>query len=249
MMLTVDIGNTCVKWAVWHDARIVQTGSGEYSKQEPENVFAMWNDLQPEKRVMVACVAGEPVELALSNWMQQHWSITPEFLRSTAKQGGVTNAYADPSQYGVDRWAALLGARSRYHDPVCIIDAGTAITVDLLDAGGVHRGGRILPGLQMMREALLEGAAGIHQTEGEATAFADNTADAVSSGTLHMLQAALIEICSSAGQCLGSHMKIIITGGMSEQIMSLPGMPEMLHEPDLVMKGLFAAAEIPLAGD
>ena len=248
-MLTVDIGNTYIKWAVWNDARIVQTGACEYSKQDPENVFALWNDMQPEKRVMVACVAGEPVEQALNNWMQLHWSIVPEFLRSTAKLGGVTNAYADPSQYGVDRWAALLGAHSLYDDPVCIIDAGTAVTVDLLDAEGGHQGGRILPGLQMMREALLKGTAGIYQTDGEPAAFANNTADAVSSGTLRMLQAALIEICSSAGQCLGNNMIIIITGGMSEQIMSLPGMPGMLHEPDLVMKGLYVAAEIPLAGN
>lgn len=248
-MLTVDIGNTNIKWAVWNDARIIQTGCREYSKQDPEIVFAVWNDMQPESRVMVACVAGESVEQALDKWMQRHWSIVPEFLRSTAKQGGVICAYADPSQFGVDRWAALLGARSLYDDPVCIIDAGTAITVDLLDAGGVHRGGRILPGLRMMQQALLKGTAGIHQTEGEPAAFASNTADAVSSGTLHMLQAALIEICSSAGQCLGSNMKIIITGGMSEQIMSLPSMPEMLHEPDLVMKGLYVAAESMLAVD
>ncbi len=248
-MLTIDIGNTSIKWAVWNEAHIVQTGSREYSKQRPDAVFAMWNDMQPEKRVMVSCVAGRPVEQALRDWMRLHWSIVPEFLRSTAKRGDVINAYTDPSQYGVDRWAALLGAHMHYDDPVCIIDAGTAITVDLLDAAGVHHGGRILPGLQMMRDALLKGTAGIHQADGEPSAFANNTADAVSSGTLHMLQAALIEICSSAGQYLGNNMKIIITGGMSEQIMSLPGMPGMLHEPDLVMKGLYAAAEIPLAGN
>jgi len=247
-MLTVDIGNTHIKWALWNDAHITRTGCSGYSEREPETVFALWDDMPPEKRVIVACVAAESVEQALENWMQLHWSIVPEFLRSTAKLNGVINAYADPSQYGVDRWAALLGAHSLYDDPVCIIDVGTAITVDLLDAEGRHQGGRILPGLQMMRDALLKGTAGIHQVDGKLTAFANNTADAVSSGTLHMLQAALIEICSSAGQCLGNNMKIIITGGMSEQIMSLPGMPEMLHEPELVLKGLHVAAQSRDAG-
>ena len=247
-MLTVDIGNSHIKWALWDDARITRTGSSSYSEQEPEAVFATWSELRPEKRVIVACVAGETVEQALNNWMLLHWSIVPEFLRSTAKLNGVVNAYADPLQYGVDRWAALLGAHSLYDDPVCIIDAGTAITVDLLDAEGRHQGGRILPGLQMMRDALLKGTAGIHQADGKLTAFANNTADAVSSGTLYMLQAALIEICSSAGQYLGNNMKIIITGGMSEQIMSLPGIPEMLHEPELVLKGLYVAAQSRDAG-
>lgn len=248
-MLTIDIGNTHIKWAVWKDAGIIQTGSFGYSKQEPEYMFSVWNGIQPEKRVIVACVAGESVEHALKEWMQAHWSVKPEFLRTTAKLNDITNAYTDPSQYGVDRWAALHGAHSLYDGPVCIIDAGTAITVDLIEADGMHKGGRILPGLRMMHEALLKDTAGINQTDGKLTAFANNTADAVSSGTLHMLQAALIEICESAGQYLGSKMKIIITGGMSEQILSLHGLPQMLHEPNLVLIGLHTVAESQVAGN
>lgn len=242
-MLTIDIGNTHIKWALWSDRCIIQTGSSDYSKQEPERAFDIWNEIEAVEGVMVACVAGDSVEQALNSWMQAHWSVKPVFLRSTAKLNGVTNAYADPAQYGADRWAALLAAHSLYDVPVCIIDAGTAVTVDLMDATGRHLGGRILPGLKMMHEALLRGTAGIRQIDGDVTAFASNTADAVSSGTLHMLSAGLIEACASAGQRLGSNMKIIITGGMSERIMSLPGMPVMLHEPDLVLKGLEVAAE------
>ena len=247
-MLTIDIGNTHVKWAVWKDRHIIQSGIFDYSKQEPESAFIAWVDLQAEKRVVVACVAGENVEKALKRWMLTHWSVEPEFLRTTKQFDGVTNAYSDPSGHGVDRWAALLGARSLYTDPVCIIDAGTAITVDLMDEEGNHLGGRILPGLRMMSDALLEGADGIRQTEGAVVAFAKNTADAVSSGTLHMLQAGLVEICATARQHLGSDMRIIITGGMSDQIMSFPGLPVMLHEPDLVLTGLRVAAETRPAG-
>ncbi len=248
-MLTIDIGNTHIKWAVWQDDRIMQAGSSACSKQQPEQAFAVWKDMPPEKRVIVVCVAGEAVENALKEWMRTHWSIQLELLRSKAEQNGVSNAYADPEQYGADRWAALLGAHSRYEDPVCIIDAGTAITVDLLDADGRHHGGRILPGLRMMRDALQQGTAGVRRTDGNPVLFANNTADAVSSGTLHMLQAALLEIGESARQCLGSRMKIIITGGMSAQIMTLPELPEMLHEPDLVLIGLHAAAESRPAGN
>jgi type III pantothenate kinase len=247
-MLTADIGNTRIKWAVWHDRRIIRSGCCAYSKQEPARAFAAWHDMQPEKNVMVACVAGAEVEQALIQWMHSHWSVEPGFLRSTAQLLGVTNAYIDPSQYGADRWAALIAAHQLYRDPVCIIDAGTAVTVDLMDTKGRHKGGRILPGLQMMRESLLKHTEGIRQTDGRLTDFADNTADAVSSGTLHMLMAAVIEIRDAAVRCLGNDMKIIITGGMSEQIMSLPGMPEMLHEPDLVLKGLYAVAQTGDAG-
>jgi type III pantothenate kinase len=247
-MLTIDIGNSHIKWAIWNDDRIIQAGHTAYSKQEPGAAFAAWQDMAPEKDVMVACVAGDRVEHALAHWLQLHWSVEPVFLRSSARLLGVTNAYADPARYGVDRWAALIAAHSLYPGPVCIIDAGTAITVDLMDAEGRHLGGRILPGLVMMREALLRGTEGIQQTDGNITDFADNTADAVSSGTLHMLMAAVKEIVNSAQRRLGSDMKIIITGGMSEQIMSLPAMPAMLHEPDLVLKGLYTVAHTGDAG-
>ena len=241
-MLTIDVGNTRIKWALWQDGRIAESGSCGYSKRDPRAAFAALQSVDPPARVVVACVGGRAIETALEDWMQAHWSLRPEFLRSTAHLDGVTNAYSDPAQLGVDRWAAMLGARSRYRGPLCIIDAGTAVTVDLLDAGGQHLGGRILPGLRLMREALVEGAAGIDEADGIAVEFASNTADAVSSGTLHMLQAALQEVCRAAGRRLGSEMKIIITGGLSAQIMTLPDMPFMLQAPDLVQAGLYAAA-------
>ena len=248
-MLTIDIGNSNIKWAVWEEQRIIQAGSSAYSKQQANNTFSCLDDLQVDEQVIVACVAGEAVEDALTSWMQRNWSVTPMFLRTMSTLGDVTNAYDVPSQHGVDRWAALLGAHVLYRQPVCIIDAGTAVTVDLMDAEGRHMGGLILPGLEMMRGALLQGTTGIQQTEGDITTFANNTADAVSSGTLHMLRAAILDICSSAAQVLGNEMKIIITGGMSEQILSLPGMPQMQHEPELVLHGLRVAAEHTAAED
>jgi type III pantothenate kinase len=248
-MLTIDIGNTRIKWAVWLNQCIIQAGSSAYLKQQAENAFACWAGLKVDEQVIVACVAGDAVENALTTWMQHNWSVTPIFLRTTTRLGDVTNAYQDPSQHGVDRWAALLGAHALYHQPVCIIDAGTAVTVDLMNAEGRHLGGLILPGLEMMRGALLQGTAGIHQTDGDITVFANNTADAVSSGTLHMLRAAIMDICSSAAKTLGNKMRIIITGGMSEQILSLPGIPQMQHEPELVLHGLRVAAEYRAAED
>jgi len=163
-------------------------------------------------------------------------------MRTTASCCGVVNAYADPSQYGVDRWAALIGSRSLVHDPVCIIDCGTAVTVDLMDAAGRHLGGRIMPGLEMMQQALLQRTAGIHRIAGKVEDFACNTADAVSSGTLHMLHAGLIEAITAARRRLGDSMKTLITGGAAQLLVSLEGMPLMRFEPHLVLKGIHTMA-------
>ncbi|MFO5197633.1 type III pantothenate kinase, partial [Salmonella enterica subsp. enterica serovar Typhimurium] len=62
---------------------------------------------------------------------------TPEFIASCADQCGVRSGYDDPAQLGVDRWAALIGAR-RLCDGAClVVNAGTALTVDALSDEGL----------------------------------------------------------------------------------------------------------------
>ena len=65
------------------------------------------------------------------------------------------NAYAEPARLGIDRWAAIIAAYHRFPEGACVVDCGTACTFDLVDAGGRHRGGYILPGLSAMEGAVL----------------------------------------------------------------------------------------------
>jgi len=243
-MLTIDIGNSAIKWGIWQEGQLLLAETAEYDRDDiGKSLDDVFFGAPRQGKVWAACVAGAEIEQALSDWMQQQWAVDTVFLHTVAEQCGVKNMYPDPSQHGVDRWAALLGAKKLYQVPVCIIDAGTAVTVDLMDEEGVHRGGRIMPGLDMMRTALLEHAEGINEIDGECPGFAINTADAVSSGTLHMLIAGLVEVCESARQRLGDNMKIIITGGMSEQMLPLLELPEIQLEPHLILHGLYYASE------
>ena len=65
---------------------------------------------------------------------------------SVAKALGVTNGYQQPERLGDDRWMTLLAAREMLPGDCVLIDAGSAITLDLLRADGQHLGGAILPG-------------------------------------------------------------------------------------------------------
>ncbi|MDP1069535.1 type III pantothenate kinase, partial [Klebsiella pneumoniae] len=56
---------------------------------------------------------------------------------------------------GVDRWLAMLAAWQRVGQSCWVVDCGSAITLDLLDAEGRHQGGYILPGLRLMQQSLL----------------------------------------------------------------------------------------------
>jgi type III pantothenate kinase len=243
-MLTIDIGNSAIKWGIWQDGQLVLAETAVYDRTNlGKSLDDVFFGAPRQVEVWVACVAGAEIEQVLSDWMKQQWAVETVYLHTVTEQCGVKNMYPDPSQHGVDRWAALLGARQLYQVPVCIIDVGTAVTVDLMDEEGIHRGGRIMPGLDMMRTSLLEHTEEINDIDGECPGFAINTADAVSSGTLHMLLAGLIEVCESARQRLGDDMEIIMTGGMAETMLPLLDLPDIHHEPHLILHGLFYASE------
>jgi type III pantothenate kinase len=243
-MLTIDIGNSSIKWAIWQDGQPILAETDTYHKESIQQTFdGIFSGAPQQDSVWVACVASKDIEKALTEWMHKQWSIEPVFLVSKSEFGGVLNAYPDPSELGADRWAALLGAKSLYKTPVCIVDIGTAVTVDLMDSDGIHRGGRIMPGIDMMRASLLHNTVGVNAIEGDCPGFAINTADAVSSGTMHMLSAGLIEVYNSAKDRLGDDMKIIITGGMAETVMPHLKKIEICHEQHIVLHGLFYASE------
>ena len=111
-------------------------------------------------------VAGEAARVRVEAQLAR-WRVTPEWLTASAAACGVTNRYARPAQLGADRWASLVAAwrRSTATDlfpPACVVvNAGTAVTIDALDADGVFRGGLILPGMRLMLQALAENTAGL----------------------------------------------------------------------------------------
>ena len=140
-------------------------------------------------RVVGVNVAGEAARVRLEAQLAR-WRIAPEWLTAGAAACGVQNRYARPAQLGADRWASLCAARRRsladdLFPPACVVvNAGTAVTVDALDADGVFRGGLILPGLRLMLRALAENTAALKVAPGEMRPFPDNTADALYSGAM-----------------------------------------------------------------
>ncbi|MDH4211439.1 MAG: type III pantothenate kinase [candidate division WOR-3 bacterium] len=67
---------------------------------------------------------------------------------------GITYAYRDPSTLGADRIAAVTGALARFRRDAIVVDAGTAITIDVVLSGGEYLGGVILPGMHMLSEIM-----------------------------------------------------------------------------------------------
>ena len=160
--LFIDLGNSRIKWMSEEQQN---PDAAEYADAElGAQLDRIWKKLPPPGQVWLASVATPGVQAAVREWVRQNWRIVPQNISVQPFACGVTCGYQDPAQLGVDRWMAILGAYRLNPGGVCVVDCGTATTLDAVDAGGVHLGGYILPGVEMMRKALLQGTAMIPET-------------------------------------------------------------------------------------
>lgn len=161
-MLAIDIGNSRIKWAKFNAADIQRYAVREYTE---ENFSAVLNEFElPNKAcvVVVSLVAGERLRGQLTEWLVAKGFDDIRFARTHNEQCGIVNSYATPENMGVDRWLAVIAAfeftRKKSSKAVCVIDCGTAITLDVVSAEGAHLGGLILPGYRTMLRSLVDGA-------------------------------------------------------------------------------------------
>lgn len=146
---------------------------------------------------------------------------------------------------GVDRWLAIQPAWSATRAAFCLVDAGTATTIDVVDDAGVHRGGWILPGAAAARDGLLARAPGLERPAvdvGESLEPAGETAPALERG-LRLQQVGAIERALRQARALPGcdAPALILTGGAAPPLQShLQG---ARVEPDLVLRGLAMAVE------
>lgn len=156
--------------------------------------------------------------------------------RSGTQLAGVRIAYAEPARLGVDRFLALLAAHARGNRPWLIAGVGTALTIDLLDAEGLHHGGRIGPSPQVMREALHQAAAQLPVQGGSYREFAADTADALASGCEGAALGLIERSLRQAEAMLGEVPALLLHGGGADAL--APQLPQALRAPSLVLEGL-----------
>jgi len=155
MKLLVDIGNSRIKWAFGIAGQFV--AQGEASGDIEASLGVMLESGHVPEEIRIANVAGADAGVRIAATLHKRFGIKPVFAGSAAVGAGIRNGYRDPGQLGVDRWLALCGAFCRYKAGICVVDAGTATTLDLVTIGGEHKGGLILPGIALMQQALFRG--------------------------------------------------------------------------------------------
>jgi type III pantothenate kinase len=213
--LAVDAGNSRVKWGLSERGKWLALGAATID-DFAETIGAAWRDLAVPDRIAVTNVAGPDVRVRLARLMG-HWAAVPTWLRATAAAGGVTNCYSQPEQLGADRWAALVAARARHAGASLVVLAGTATTIDQLDARGAFRGGMILPGTRIMKRALHRNTAELPLVEGEYREAPRSTADAIHTGCLTAQVAAIERVYRRLPQGAAC----FVSGGAAREMVAL----------------------------
>ena len=240
MNLLADIGNTRVKWACADNKTLFGHGAFAYTQDTLSELLRHnWRELARPEQVYFASVANAGVTERVYGFVRSAWKLEAQQAVTEKERAGLRNAYDDVAAMGVDRWLAMLSAWSRYKKPLCVIDSGTALTVDIILGDGQHAGGFILPGLSLTVAALAREAHGIHEHQERELQleFGRSTAACINSGFAFALTG-LVEYCfGKIREEQGVELLSIVTGGEAEQTLPLlPG--HHVHEPHLVLQGL-----------
>ena len=244
MKLLVDIGNCRMKWAVTHGGDDLDGDCGAIAlKRDFPPDLAQFSLLNRPESIWASCVAAPAASYALELYARRKWSLEPVFIRAQKRQAGIVNGYLSAETLGSDRWAALIAAATMFpRQPVIVVDAGTAVTVDLLDGDGLFRGGVIFPGVRSMGLALHRQTEnltldGTDDLAAEVDFAATDTRSAIAGGTLLAVAGGVDLAVAHQRQSLQAQCRIIATGGDAERIVPLlTAAVEIV--PQLVLRGL-----------
>lgn len=240
--LVIDIGNTLTKVAVFRQNELLQA---EYYPSANATVLLELIEKYKINRGIISSVKKET-----EDWrdvIKNHISLV-NFNRDMVID--IHNRYKTPETLGLDRLAAVIGAHKLYQgENNLVIDAGTCITYDWIDADGNYFGGSISPGLNMRYKALnyYTGALPLVKADDEfEESYGSDTTGAILSGVQNGIKYELTGFIQSYYDN-AREMNIILTGGDSIFFDTLLKnsifAPYVKNEPYLVLKGLNAVIQ------
>ena len=235
MYLLIDIGNTRIKWQQRDDKDILLTDS--ILVEEFMDI-----DFSSNKSIDKVIVSNVNHSIVLDKLKE----ILSKFKCPIIETKPISNEYLindyeDYKTLGIDRWLTALGAWKLYQRPLLVINAGTAITIDLVEldkeSKAHFKGGMILPGVAISL-AVLNNSTNLIDTEiGKSQYPSLNTKDAVTTGIMTSIQGAVNLVCRN----LPSSLPILLTGGDANLIFEQAEddwKSRIKLEGDLIFEGL-----------
>ncbi|HEX4585859.1 MAG TPA: type III pantothenate kinase [Burkholderiaceae bacterium] len=259
--LLLDAGNTALKWALTGPnepdalARGILGLGADFAGTLAGTLKASLLGLPPgvaaAPQAIGCSVASDAVTRAIAMAVGPLVSGGVRWLSSEPRfeHGGVAlvNGYRDPGQLGTDRWHAMIAARQSFpRQPLVVVCAGTATTVDSVDSAGRFLGGAIAPGTSLMADSLARGTARLPRSTGRPVAMPDNTDDAIATGVADALAGLVERRVRALARAAGSPPQLVLAGGRVGELASrlwLGGqVAGIMIEEHLVLRGLWLRA-------
>ncbi len=236
----VDISNSFIKFAIADEMQILGSAMRLPTRSLIEGAGRTIEEAAAGRHVVASSVV--PTATARLRELCQHTGSRLSLLDASSVAEALAINYPSPDTIGADRLANALGAIKRFGAPCVVVDFGTAVTFDIVNASREYIGGIIAPGLSAMLDYLNEKTAllpriEIHEPHGF---VGKSTEEAMCIGAVHGYRGMIRELLRGLRLELaprGGHLRVVATGGYADLIAShLEEISEVV--PMLTLEGL-----------
>lgn len=173
MLLAIDSGNTNVVFSVYDGDTVRGVWRCSNNPRRTADEYMVWlmqlMELEGVNRngvdgAIIASVVPEAL-FHLVSLCRRYFGCEPLVIGEEGVDIGIEVLTDRPEQVGADRLVNAVAAHDRYHQPLIVVDFGTATTFDVVDGGGNYCGGVIAPGINLSLEALYLAASKLPRVE------------------------------------------------------------------------------------
>lgn len=235
-VLLIDIGNTRIKWKL-AGSPVLCSGNVAHGTQASSDWIKKLSDFETTlpKEFEIVCVATVADVPEIYKACRQVWGGRLMWLEHPFPDHELfIHCYSRPERLGVDRWLSMIGARRCCKNNLIVVDAGTALKIDLFSAENRHVGGFIVPGSQVARQSLW-------QNTDKVISYSDEVADeslAPGQSTVACVNAGIrrqaLELVRSVKNEYPD-FSVVVTGGDGDW---LSRKIDCVYQPELVFKGM-----------
>lgn len=248
MILTLDVGNTNIKCALFEDDRLKKAWRMSTDRHKTHDEYGVllsmflknagYDKSEIEGVIMSSVVP--TINYTIEHMIDDYFGVEPIQVVPGIKTG-INIHYDNPQALGADRICNAVSAQKEYGGPCIYIDFGTATTFGVLSKKGEFLGGAICPGLKLASEALTERAAQLSKVElvKPETVIGRNTITNMQAGIVYGYVGQVDYIVRKMKAEIGGseHIRVIATGGLSRMIASETSTIDII-DGLLTLKGL-----------
>jgi len=246
MLLAVDVGNTNVTVALFEGDQLVADWRVTSHRERTADEMAVeLRELFSLRGYELSVVSGVVISSVVPNLNPALIEASRRYLKCEPVMVGpgvktsVRIRYENPKDVGADRIANALAAFTKYGGPVVVIDFGTAVTYDAINAEGDYLGGAIAPGVEISLDALVSNTAMLRRVEAVApdSVIGRNTVTSIQSGLVWGFVAQVEGMVQRMVAELGGTAKVVATGGQAGLVAGLTNVIQAT-DPLLTLEGL-----------